>query len=280
MLFVGTKRQAAAAVASEAQRTGQYYVNNRWLGGMLTNFRTVKRSIEDFKEQLEVLEDEEKAAQISKKERARMSRAVEKYRKSLDGIREMSRLPDALFVIDVGCEHIALTEARRLGIPVVAIVDHEERVRKPAHLADAVERLPVLLDGARHRARSFFDRGLLLVLEDLELLLKSSNQALSSTEVGEHPRASGCSVIARCAAPRRRRRRRPAASCRRRAPLAARRDGLAQEVDRLVHARGGRVEIQDVDACGRRGVYGRMRGSQRRVCGARNARRPRGARER
>ena len=123
VLFVGTKRQAAAAVASEAQRTGQYYVNNRWLGGMLTNFRTVKRSIEDFKEQLEVLEDEEKAAQISKKERARMSRAVEKYRKSLDGIREMSRLPDALFVVDVGCEHIALTEARRLGIPVVAIVD-------------------------------------------------------------------------------------------------------------------------------------------------------------
>jgi small subunit ribosomal protein S2 len=123
VLFVGTKRQAASAVASEAQRTGQYYVNNRWLGGMLTNFRTVKRSIEDFKEQLEVLENEEKASQISKKERARMSRAVEKYKKSLDGIREMNRLPDALFVIDVGCEHIALTEARRLGIPVVAIVD-------------------------------------------------------------------------------------------------------------------------------------------------------------
>jgi small subunit ribosomal protein S2 len=123
VLFVGTKRQAAAAVASEAQRTGQYYVNNRWLGGMLTNFRTVKRSIEDFKEQLEILGDEEKVAQISKKERARMSRSVDKYKKSLDGIREMSRLPDALFVIDVGAEHIALTEARRLGIPVVAIVD-------------------------------------------------------------------------------------------------------------------------------------------------------------
>jgi small subunit ribosomal protein S2 len=123
VLFVGTKRQAAAAVASEAQRTGQYYVNNRWLGGMLTNFRTVKRSIEEFKTQLETLGSEEEAAKLSKKERARISRSVDKYRKSLDGIREMNRLPDALFVIDVGCEHIALTEARRLGIPVVAIVD-------------------------------------------------------------------------------------------------------------------------------------------------------------
>ena len=123
VLFVGTKRQAAAAVATEAQRTGQYYVNNRWLGGMLTNFRTVKRSIEDFKSQLETLGNEEEAAKLSKKERARISRSVDKYRKSLDGIREMNRLPDALFVIDVGCEHIALTEARRLGIPVVAIVD-------------------------------------------------------------------------------------------------------------------------------------------------------------
>jgi small subunit ribosomal protein S2 len=123
VLLVGTKRQAQTAVAAEAQRSGQFYVNNRWLGGMLTNFRTVKRSIEHYKEQLELLESEEKAGELSKKERARVSRSVSKYRKSLDGIREMTRLPDALFVIDVGCEHIALSEARRLGIPVVAIVD-------------------------------------------------------------------------------------------------------------------------------------------------------------
>jgi small subunit ribosomal protein S2 len=120
---VATKRQAQAPIAAEAQRSGQFYVNNRWLGGMLTNFRTVKRSIEHYKEQLELLESEEKAAELSKKERSRVSRSVQKYRKSLDGIREMTRLPDALFVIDVGCEHIALSEARRLGIPVVAIVD-------------------------------------------------------------------------------------------------------------------------------------------------------------
>jgi small subunit ribosomal protein S2 len=123
VLFVGTKRQAQPAIAAEAQRSGQFYVNNRWLGGMLTNFRTVKRSIEHYKEQLELLENEEKEASLSKKERARVARSVTKYRKSLDGIREMGRLPDALFVIDVGCEHIALSEARRLGLPVVAVVD-------------------------------------------------------------------------------------------------------------------------------------------------------------
>jgi len=123
VLFVATKRQAQEAIAAEAKRAGQFYVNNRWLGGMLTNFRTVKRSIERFKEELELLESEEKSAELSKKERARIARSVAKYRKSLDGIRDMTRLPDALFVIDVGAEHIALTEAKRLGIPVVAIVD-------------------------------------------------------------------------------------------------------------------------------------------------------------
>jgi small subunit ribosomal protein S2 len=123
VLYVGTKRQAQAAIAGEAQRSNQFYVNNRWLGGMLTNFRTLKRSIENYKEQLELLDNEEKAALLSKKERARIARSVGKYRKSLDGIREMSRLPDALFLLDVGREHIALAEARRLGIPIVAIVD-------------------------------------------------------------------------------------------------------------------------------------------------------------
>src|SRR4029450_4662774 len=98
-----------------------YYVNNRWLGGMLTNFRTVKRSIEHYKEQLALLQNEEKAAKPSKKERARITRSVTKYRKSLDGIREMGRLPDALFVIDVGCEDIASSERGLLGTPVVAL---------------------------------------------------------------------------------------------------------------------------------------------------------------
>ncbi len=123
VLFVATKRQARGPIERESQRAEQYYVSNRWLGGMLTNFRTVKKSIERFKEQLELLEDEEKIAGLSKKELARVNRIVTKYRKSLEGIKEMTRLPDALFIIDLNKEHIAVNEAGRLGIPIIAIVD-------------------------------------------------------------------------------------------------------------------------------------------------------------
>jgi small subunit ribosomal protein S2 len=123
VLFVATKRQAQDIVQREAERSGQFYVNNRWLGGMLTNFRTVRKSIERFKEQLGVVGDEEKVKDLSKKDLSRLNRSITKYKKSLDGIQEMSRLPDAMFVIDVGCEHIAVSEARRLGIPIAAVVD-------------------------------------------------------------------------------------------------------------------------------------------------------------
>jgi small subunit ribosomal protein S2 len=123
VLFVSTKRQAQACVRLEAERSGQYYVNNRWLGGMLTNFKTVKKSIERYKELLETKADEEKLAGFSKKELARLNRTVEKYEKSLVGMCEMSRLPDVVFVIDVGREAIAVSEAKRLGIPIVAVVD-------------------------------------------------------------------------------------------------------------------------------------------------------------
>jgi len=123
VLFVATKRQARTPIERESRRAEQFYVSNRWLGGMLTNFRTVKKSIERFKEQLALLEDEERIAALSKKELARVNRGVTKYRKSLEGIVEMTRLPDALFVIDLNKEHIAVNEAGRLGIPIVAIVD-------------------------------------------------------------------------------------------------------------------------------------------------------------
>jgi len=123
VLFVATKRQAQGPVKFEAERSNQYYVNNRWLGGMLTNFRTVKRSIERFKDQLELVADEEKVGELTKKELSRVNRSNSKYKKSLDGIREMSRLPDAMFVIDLKKEHIAISEARRLGIPIVGVVD-------------------------------------------------------------------------------------------------------------------------------------------------------------
>jgi len=123
VLFVSTKRQAQAFVEAEAQRCEQFYVSRRWLGGMLTNFKTVRKSIDHFKELLELVGDAEKVAEISKKELSGINRSIEKYKKSLEGIKEMTRLPDAVFIIDVGRELIAVKEANRLGIPIVAIVD-------------------------------------------------------------------------------------------------------------------------------------------------------------
>ncbi len=121
LLFVGTKRQAQDAILEEANRCGMFYVNNRWLGGTLTNFSTVRKSIERLKEIESVLNDTEK--EMSKKERAALDRERDKLQKNLIGIREMDGLPDALFVIDPKKEYIAVKEAKKLGIPVVAIVD-------------------------------------------------------------------------------------------------------------------------------------------------------------
>ncbi len=123
VLFVGTKRQAAPSMMAEATRAGQHYVNNRWLGGMLTNWKTVKKSIDRYNAYLEILASEDKRAELSKKELAGMTRQVEKYAKSLAGIRTMERQPDALFIIDVGKEAIAVHEAKRLHIPIVGVVD-------------------------------------------------------------------------------------------------------------------------------------------------------------
>jgi small subunit ribosomal protein S2 len=123
VLFVGTKRQAAASIMTEAKRAGQHYVNNRWLGGMLTNWKTVKKSIDRYNSYLEVLASEEKRAELSKKELASMTRQVEKYAKSLEGIRGMERPPSAIFIIEVGKEGIAVQEAKRLHIPIVGVVD-------------------------------------------------------------------------------------------------------------------------------------------------------------
>lgn len=123
VLFVGTKRQAAPFVESAANRAKQPFVNSRWLGGMMTNWKTVKKSIDQYKSMLEIQGDEEKREALSKKELARMSRACEKYAKSLAGMREMNKLPGAIFVIDVGKEAIAVSEAKRLGISVIGVVD-------------------------------------------------------------------------------------------------------------------------------------------------------------
>jgi len=122
ILFVGTKRSARDAVKEEATRCGMPYVAARWLGGMLTNFRTVKGSISRLKE-LETMATDGTYEKLVKHEVLRLAREREKLERSLGGIKDMNRLPDALFVIDIGHENIAVLEAKKLGIPVVAVVD-------------------------------------------------------------------------------------------------------------------------------------------------------------
>jgi small subunit ribosomal protein S2 len=122
ILFVGTKRAAQEAVKEAAIRCGMPYVNRRWLGGMLTNYKTVKSSIKRLKE-LEAMLEDGTATRLTKKEVLMMTRQVEKLERSIGGIKNMPGLPDALFVVDVGHERIAVSEARKLGIPIIGIVD-------------------------------------------------------------------------------------------------------------------------------------------------------------
>lgn len=122
VLFVGTKRQAREIMAEEAQRAGMPYVDHRWLGGMLTNFKTVKTSIKRLRD-METTIAEGGVERLSKKEALLFSRELEKLNKSIGGIKDMNGLPDALFVIDVGYHKIAITEAVKLGIPVIGVVD-------------------------------------------------------------------------------------------------------------------------------------------------------------
>ena len=122
VLFVGTKRAASESIREEAQRCGMPFVNHRWLGGMLTNFRTVRASIKRLKE-LEDMAQSNSYEKINKKEILQLSREQEKLDKTLGGIKDMGGLPDVLFVVDVGYENIAVLEASKLGIPVVGIVD-------------------------------------------------------------------------------------------------------------------------------------------------------------
>ncbi|MEW5770058.1 MAG: 30S ribosomal protein S2 [Pseudomonadota bacterium] len=119
ILFVGTKRQARDIMAEEAARCGMPFISHRWLGGMLTNFKTVKQSVKRMKDMEAQLAD----SALSKKETLRLQREYDKLVTSLGGIKDMDRLPDALFVVDVGYQKIAITEANKLGIPVIGVVD-------------------------------------------------------------------------------------------------------------------------------------------------------------
>ncbi len=122
ILFVGTKRQAQDSIKEEAERCGQYYINNRWLGGLLTNYETVKKSIAKMKE-VETMREDGRFEMLTKKERLKLDKLHEGLMKNLSGIKEMGGPPDMMFIIDVRKEDIAVKEANRLGIPIVAVVD-------------------------------------------------------------------------------------------------------------------------------------------------------------
>ena len=135
VLFVGTKRQAQDAIREEAERCGQYYVNQRWLGGLLTNFQTVQKSIKRLRD-LETMQTDGRYEKLTKKERIKLDREREGLNKNLSGIKAMGRLPDVVFIIDVRKEEIAVAEANRLGIPIVACGGYEllargNRLRHP-----------------------------------------------------------------------------------------------------------------------------------------------------
>jgi small subunit ribosomal protein S2 len=123
LLFVGTKKQAQDILREEAERCAMPYVQNRWLGGMLTNFQTIRKSIERLKKLEEIMADPEMVQALTKKEMSENGQEHEKLMATLGGIKNMRKLPDALFVIDTFKEEIAVAEANRLGIPVVAVVD-------------------------------------------------------------------------------------------------------------------------------------------------------------
>jgi small subunit ribosomal protein S2 len=123
ILFVGTKRSARDTIREEAERCNMPYVNHRWLGGMLTNFKTIKQSIKRLKDLEAMAEDGSMDTRFNKKEALGLRREMEKLSRSLGGIKDMNRLPDAMFIVDVGHEKIAVAEAKKLGIPVIGVVD-------------------------------------------------------------------------------------------------------------------------------------------------------------
>lgn len=153
ILFVGTKKQAQEAVREAAQATGQFFVNQRWLGGTLTNLATIRRSVARLKE-IEAAEKTPAFARINKQEASAIRREGAKLRRNLDGVVDMEKLPDALVIIDTVREEIAVAEANRLGIPIIAIVDtncNPERIEYPiAGNDDAIRSIRVILQKLVH----------------------------------------------------------------------------------------------------------------------------------
>jgi small subunit ribosomal protein S2 len=174
VLFVGTKRQAQDAIREEAERAGQYYINQRWLGGLLTNFQTVQKSIKRLKD-LESMQTDGRYEKLTKKERIKLDRERESLTKNLSGIKTMTRLPDAVFIIDVRKEEIAVAEANRLGIPVVAVVDTNCS-------PEGIDYIIPGNDDALRAVRLFASRIADAVLEGQQMVTEGAEEAMKDTE--------------------------------------------------------------------------------------------------
>ncbi len=184
VLFVGTKRQAQDAIKEEALRCNQFYVNQRWLGGLLTNFQTIQKSIKRFKE-IEAMQADGRIEQYAKKERLHLERERQALEKNLSGIKEMKKLPDAIFVIDTNKEEIAVKEAKRLGIPVVAVVDTN-------CTPEGVDYIIPGNDDALRAVRLFASRVADAILEGQQLA--QQKEAEEAVLAAEQAKASGVTV--------------------------------------------------------------------------------------
>ncbi len=181
VLFVGTKKQAKEVVEEEAKRAGMYYVTNRWLGGMLTNYQTVKASIDRLKK-IEALKNSAEWNDTPKKEQSRFDRELDKLKKSLGGIEDMKKLPGAIFVIDTEKEHIAVKEAKKLGIPTIAVVDTN---CDPSNITHVIPGNDDAIRSVRLFARLIADSCLEGARTFQEKLRAQDNAALSKEETEE-----------------------------------------------------------------------------------------------
>lgn len=177
ILFVGTKRAAREAIAEAAQRCNMPYVDHRWLGGMLTNFKTVRQSIKRLKD-LETMAEDGTFERLSKKEVIGLRREMDKLERSLGGIKNMPSLPDAVFVIDVGFEKIAVKEAAKLGIPVVGVVDTNNSVENIAYVIPGN-------DDAIRAIRLYTEAAADAVLDGRDSVARASGDAEDFVEVEE-----------------------------------------------------------------------------------------------
>ena len=177
LLFVGTKRQAQDAIREEAERSGQFFVNQRWLGGLMTNFQTVQKSIKRLKD-LEAMQTDGRYEKLTKKERIKLDRERQGLDKTLSGIKGMNRLPDAIFVIDVRKEEIAVAEANKLGIPVFAVVDTNCS-------PEGIDYVIPGNDDALRAVRLFASRIADAVLEGQQMLTEGGATGGASEEGGE-----------------------------------------------------------------------------------------------